>query len=820
MDRMRHTLWLPLFLVALLVGAVPTAQAQGDASASAGKQAASSQQVPYDQLANLLQNDKTRNQMIHELRRLGAQQKQKARQQSGKQQKKAQHKAPAQAASAAARTAPGATNAPSGGRRARISLPRRVAAATQAFVEHLGGEVSSLLQRIKGLHQSSAPGPKIQFGKLEHAALDLFLVIVATLAVFLALRAAAKWMFLKVAQWAADQRRSHPLVRRFSSVILSLLLDVSLILAATAGGYGLALYAFGTSGQLDTRQSLFLNAFVLVEVCKALVRMVFAPRNPELRLFRMQEEIARYWARWLNVLIGVVGYTTLVAVPIINFNISPMLGSVVGLVVMLGAYVYAVAVIVKNRKLLRERLEAKAGSASMAITGVLMRILGRTWHYLAIAYFTGLLILSQTQPERALPYMMQATLETLLAVGVGLFIASMLSRLIGRGIRLNDTYRRRIPTLERRLNAYIPNALKTVRLVILLAVGLVVLNAWGFFNLGRWLSSPAGERAIAVMVHVAIILVLAALTWITLASIIEHRLSPETGRGEPSAREKTLLALFRNLVAIVIATLTVMIVLSQVGVNIGPLIAGAGILGLGIGFGSQKLVQDVITGVFIQLENAMNTGDVVTLGSVTGTVERITIRSVSVRDLAGTYHLVPFSSVDTVSNYMRGFAYHVGEYGIAYREDVDEAIAHLHEAFKELREGEHKDDILEDMTVPGVTSLADSAVNIRIMIKTTAGSQWAVGRAFNRLVKKHFDAAGIEIPFPHRTLYLGEDKGGRAPPLNVRLDEQTRRGERPRDEADWPETENDASSRGGQVSRATREQAKKPDEEDVPDEHT
>ena len=311
----------------------------------------------------------------------------------------------------------------------------------------------------------------------------------------------------------------------------------------------------------------------------------------------------------------------------------------------------------------------------------------------------------------------------------------------------------------------------------MIPVIMVVLDAWGAFNLAAWYASERGANLVGNLISVAVILIVSLGIWLGLASLIEHKLNPETGHGEPSARAKTLLSLFRNALAIAMVTITGMIVLSEIGINIGPLIAGAGVLGLAIGFGAQKLVQDVITGVFIQVENAMNTGDVVTVGGVTGTAERLTIRSVSIRDLDGAYHIVPFSSADTVTNYMREFAYFRTEYGIAYREDIDNAIYHLREAFAEL-----KDDpvaganILEDITVPGVTALADSSINIRIMIKTKPGTQWGVGRAFNRLVKMHFDRAGIEIPFPHQTLYFGEDRDGKAPPANLRIIEGTTEG--------------------------------------------
>ncbi|HSH49430.1 MAG TPA: mechanosensitive ion channel domain-containing protein, partial [Halomonas sp.] len=240
------------------------------------------------------------------------------------------------------------------------------------------------------------------------------------------------------------------------------------------------------------------------------------------------------------------------------------------------------------------------------------------------------------------------------------------------------------------------------------------------------------------------------------------------------ARAQTLLSLFRNALAITLLTMTAMIVLAEIGINIGPLIAGAGVLGLAIGFGAQKLVQDIITGVFIQVENAMNTGDVVTVSGITGTAERLSIRSVGIRDLSGTYHVVPFSSVDTVSNYMREFGNHVGEYGIAYRESIDEAVEQLKLAFDDLKASEsHGHLLLAPLDVAGVTSLGDSAVNIRVILKTTPGDQWSVGRAYNRLVKLRFDAAGIEIPFPHLNLYFGQDKSGSAPPANLRVMQQS-----------------------------------------------
>jgi small conductance mechanosensitive channel len=358
-------------------------------------------------------------------------------------------------------------------------------------------------------------------------------------------------------------------------------------------------------------------------------------------------------------------------------------------------------------------------------------------------------------------------------VGVGLLVSVALGQLIGKEIQLSDRLNASMPRLQARVNTYVPSGLKVIRALILILVVVLSLDAWELYDLAGWYATTAGAQTVSALIDILIILALAALVWVVLASLVEHKFSPrEDSTPAEAARGETLLGLFHTTMAITIIIMTTMIVLSEIGIEIGPLIAGAGVLGLAIGFGAQKLVQDVITGIFIQLENAMNTGDFVSVGGNSGTVDRVGIRSVALRDLYGTYHIVPFSSVDAVSNFTREFGNHVGEYGIAYRESIDDAIVQLEAAFEELKEGAHKDNILAPMTVAGVTALADSSVNIRVVIKTTPGNQWAVGRAFNRLVKIYFDKAGIEIPFPHTTLYFGEDRDGKAPAGNIRLADQ------------------------------------------------
>ncbi|MGQ4877731.1 mechanosensitive channel protein [Billgrantia sp. LNSP4103-1] len=726
-------------------------------------------------LAELLENEQTRQQLIDHLRRQAAD--------------------PAVAAD---------DTTPAG----QISLPRRLAEVTSRVVSDIGGEIRNIFDVVVGMFTADADTTAFDWSDLIMAAINLGLVIAATFALFLLFRRLSRPLFSRLSRWSQHGNGLNPIIRLVLCVAIAALVDALVVALSYVGGNLLATFAIGEAGELSTRASLFLNAFLIIELIKAAVRMLFASRYEGLRLLPVSAGEASYWNRWLARLIGLVGYGLLVVAPLVSVYVAPTMGQAAGALIMFAAFIYAVAVVLKNRTRIRDELNGMAARSDFTASRISLQLFARTWHLFALAYFLMVLVLTLTRPADALPFVLFATLKTVVVIVVGMLLSSLLTHSIGRRIRLSDDLRRKLPQLEPRLNSYIPNALRVIRTVILITVVLLVLNAWGAFDLAAWYASEAGRGLVGTLVSVAVILLLAIAVWLALASLIEHKLNPETGKGEPDARAKTLLSLFRNALAIALITMTVMIVLSEIGINIGPLIAGAGVLGLAIGFGSQKLVQDIITGIFIQVENAMNTGDVVTVGGVTGTAERLSIRSVGIRDLNGTYHIVPFSSVDTVSNFMREFGYHVGEYGIAYRESIDEAIVALREAFDELAaDDDHKMNILAPLEVAGVVALADSSVNIRVRIKTTPGTQWGVGRAYNRLVKLHFDARGIEIPFPHTTLYFGVGKEAEAPPANVRLMQQNfdidgrpggqpRSGESSRESQDDPRAKSDPPPQG------------------------
>jgi small conductance mechanosensitive channel len=229
--------------------------------------------------------------------------------------------------------------------------------------------------------------------------------------------------------------------------------------------------------------------------------------------------------------------------------------------------------------------------------------------------------------------------------------------------------------------------------------------------------------------------------------------------GELKKRADTLGAFIRYMLVIAVVVIAAIMILGELEVDIAPILAGAGVVGLAIGFGAQSLVKDWLSGFFILLEDQYRVGDVVEVGGKGGLVEEINLRMTILRDLSGNVHYVRNGLIDTVTNMTKDYSRYVFNIGVAYREDVDEVIRVVKEIDEELRnDPAFKDDILQPLEVMGLDRFADSAVIIKARTTTKPIQQWRVGREFNRRLKKRFDQLGIEIPFPHVTLYMGKGK--------------------------------------------------------------
>jgi small-conductance mechanosensitive channel len=262
--------------------------------------------------------------------------------------------------------------------------------------------------------------------------------------------------------------------------------------------------------------------------------------------------------------------------------------------------------------------------------------------------------------------------------------------------------------------------------------------------------------------------------FIKIAQTITDRLFKRYRRGKQERDEEfrkridTLSSIAASLLTIVILIITAITILGLLQIPITPVLASAGIVGVALGFGAQHLVRDVISGFFILLDDQIRVGDVVQIAGKGGLVEKINLRMTILRDLAGNVHYVRNGEIDVVTNMTKEYSRYVFDVGVAYREDVDEVIEIIKAVDENMRtDPQFKDDILEPIEILGLDQFADSAIIIKARTKTKPIRQWAVGREFNRRLKKRFDEKDIEIPFPHVTLYMGQDKDGQSAPLRV-----------------------------------------------------
>ncbi len=231
----------------------------------------------------------------------------------------------------------------------------------------------------------------------------------------------------------------------------------------------------------------------------------------------------------------------------------------------------------------------------------------------------------------------------------------------------------------------------------------------------------------------------------------------------PGALEKrvnTSTGLIKTISITLIWAITIVMALAQVGLDITPILASAGVIGVAVAFGAQNLVRDIIGGFFLVLENQVRVGDVAIVNGTGGLVEAITFRTITLRDLAGVVHVFPNGTINTLSNMTKGWSAYVIDVGVAYKEDTDQVVAVMKEVGDELqRDSDYSPKILEPIEIFGVDGFGESEVVVKARLKTIPIEQWTVGREYRRRLKKAFDSAGIEIPFPHRTLYMGEASG-------------------------------------------------------------
>ncbi|CAG4890427.1 mechanosensitive ion channel family protein [Paraburkholderia gardini] len=480
------------------------------------------------------------------------------------------------------------------------------------------------------------------------------------------------------------------------------------------------------------------------------------PDAPTLRLWRMGNRWAALVHRWVIAIASVVGVGAGLAETASQLGMNEDAHLALMKFVALIAHVMVSILILQCRQPVAARIRARvAHMPSMEIVG---DWIADGWAYVAVFAVMALWFvwaLDVHNGYQALLHLGVISLAVLVAARV---VSIMIIGALGRAFNIDEDTQASIA--QQHASRYYPLARRTVSTLLIVVTALVLLQVWGF-NVAQFFShGTVGHRLASAVVTISIAAFVALVVWEWVNVAIERRLDQWKTSGDliRAARLRTLLPMLRSALFVVIALVVVLTGLSELGVNTAPLLASASIFGVALGFGSQKLVQDFITGIFLLMENAMQVGDWVTLAGVSGTVEYLSIRTVRLRGGDGSLYTVPFSSVSTVNNTNRGLGNAAVRVSIAYGQDVDRAIETLKEIGTTLRNDDaFKGGILSDFSFWGVDAVDGAAITLAGQMQCRDTARWSVQREFNRRIAATFQARDIQIANPNRNLLVQMD---------------------------------------------------------------
>jgi small-conductance mechanosensitive channel len=518
-------------------------------------------------------------------------------------------------------------------------------------------------------------------------------------------------------------------------------------------GVATALLSTELGNLWTTRSVIFavVNAYAIARGMICIARALAGPFG----LIRLRAETGAYieiWARRI-VMVGVTGIALANVAQLLGLHRAGHLALV--RLVMLVVHLFIVIIILQCRKQVADAIRAPAGrtgAAAMARN----RIAG-LWHYPAIAVDLALWAVWALNIRNGYSLLLQYFVGTIAVILVTRLVTIVVLSLIDRGFRISPDILQRFPGLEARANRYLP----LLRRIVSTAIGVIgfvaLLEVWGVDAIVWFYGGQIGSRLLSAVVTIGIAAIAAAVIWEASNAMLDRQLNMLSREGHyaRAARLRTFQPMLRTVLLCVILTVVGLTALSEIGVNVAPLLAGAGIVGIAIGFGSQKLVQDLITGLFLLLENTVQVGDFVSVSGLSGTVENVSIRTIRLRAGDGAVHIVPFSAVTTITNSSRGQGNAAVSVSVAYKEDTDRAGELLKEIVADMRkETEFRNAIRGDLELWGVDKVDGSMASIVGQIRCTDSGRWPVQREFNRRMKRRFQECNIEIASASQTILM------------------------------------------------------------------
>lgn len=494
-----------------------------------------------------------------------------------------------------------------------------------------------------------------------------------------------------------------------------------------------------------------VNAYAFSRGLICVVRALAGPYG----LFPVRAETAAYIEIWARRIVG-VGVTGIAFA-----NVALLLGlhragyAALLRMVMLVVHLFIVVIILQCRRQVAEAIRGPAGRQGIAAR-MRNRIAGG-WHYLAIALDLALWAVWALNIRNGYSLLLQYFVGTIVVALITRVAIMVTLSLIDRGFRIKPEILQRFPGLETRANRYLPLLRKIVSGVIAFIGFVAVLEVWGVDAIVWFYGGQIGSRLISAVVTIAFAAGIAAAIWEASNALMDRQVNvlSRDGHYARAARLRTFQPMLRTALLCLIATVVGLTTLSEIGVNVAPLLAGAGIVGIAIGFGSQKLVQDLITGLFLLLENTVQVGDNVSVSGLSGVVENVSIRTIRLRAGDGAVHIVPFSAVTTITNASRGAGNASVSVNVAYKEDTDRAGQILKDIVDEMRrEPEFRGVIRGDLELWGIDKVDGAMVSLVGQIRCTEAGRWPVQREFNRRMKLRFQQNGIEVGSSVQTILM------------------------------------------------------------------
>ena len=584
------------------------------------------------------------------------------------------------------------------------------------------------------------------------------------------------------AEAAAEAGETEP--RRWRPSALATMRRVPFVLLAFAldliplGAFLACCYAILAAIEAEPNARLAIlsvvHAYVTWRLVLGIAFMLLEPAMPRMRLVHVSSVTAAKLVRWTGLIVGVAVFGRTVAEVTELYGLYPIAAQALFKLFMLADHLLLLALVLQSRRAVAERIRDHTGR-----TGSVARarnLLARTWHYIAIFYIVALWLVWAFEVPGGYSRLLRVFVVTAAMLLAARLVAILLLGALDRGMRIRPDLAARFPELETRAHRYhaILHRLLSASLGVLTVF--VLLYAWGL-DVDSWFSADAlGGRALWALLVVVLTLVASVFVWEAAnLSIQRHlRLLTEGGQGARAGRLRTLMPILRAVLLVTVGSIAALTALAEIGVNIGPLLAGAGILGVAVGFGSQKLVQDFITGIFLLFENTMQVGDWVTVAGLSGTVENLSIRTIRLRGADGSVYTIPFSAVTTVNNTNRGLGNAAVSVNVSYREDTDRVGQVLKDIAAEMRrEPGFERQMLGELDLWGVDKIDGATVTISGQIVCTDAGRWAVQREFNRRVKRRFQELGIEVGIPAQAVVLQRDSaesdGNGAAPTGAEL---------------------------------------------------